>query len=101
MIPVDFKIYFKHKHRDTYRSVEILSEAGNAEAPRQVGRVVNVFHDGFYELELLAEIDSSQPDGGMSPSSRIGSLLTRTLHWRTVGSDSQMSKNRPEGRPLV
>ena len=64
MNPIDFKIYFRHKHRDTYRPVEILSEAGNAEAPRQVGRVVNVFHDGFYELELLVEVNPSQPDEG-------------------------------------
>ena len=64
MIPIDFKLFFKHKHHDVNRSVEILSEAGNAEAPRQVGRVVNVFHDGFYELELLVEVNPSQPDEG-------------------------------------
>ena len=59
MMPIDFKIVFNPEHADIYRSVEVL--AGNAEALRHVGYVVNVFDEGFYELELLAEVDPSQP----------------------------------------
>lgn len=58
--PIDFKITRGYSNRhDIYRPVEILAKTGDSEAIRHVGYVVNVFNDGFYELELLAEIDPS------------------------------------------
>lgn len=47
-----FKIAFKHEHPDSLRLVETL---------KHVGHVINVFNDGFYELELFAAVDSSKP----------------------------------------
>ena len=59
---IDFKIrksILMSSKTDIYRAVEILSEAGNAESLRHVGYVVEVLNNGFYQLELLAEVDPS------------------------------------------
>ena len=45
-------------HRDVGREIEILTEADDTQALHYAGRIVHVFDNGFYELELIAKIDS-------------------------------------------
>lgn len=61
--PIDFKMVrgYRDKHH-IYRPVEILSEVGQVESLIRVGYVVSLLEGGFYELELLAEIDPSAVD---------------------------------------
>ena len=56
--PIDFKMRrgFLGKHH-IYRPVEVLSQVGKTESLRRVGYVVSVLDGGFYELELIAEVD--------------------------------------------
>lgn len=74
--PIDFKMVrgYRDKHH-IYRPVEILSEVGQVESSIRVGYVVGVLEGGFYELELLAEIDPSTVDLDDSYTSYIDHAL--------------------------
>lgn len=63
--PVSFKMRkgwgWKENHH-VYQPVEVLAEVGKEGTSHHVGYVVGVLDDGFYELELIAEVDASVID---------------------------------------